>query len=352
MNTSKQLQAELINDFDILSTTGIWHDLQQRSWNKTVFSDSNWIQSWLDTFGQNTPLLIPVVRYRGNVIAAALFVAPTNVIQFGAAQRADYCDVLIDRALDDDLRIECFRLLLNCTLASQGNVKQIKLSRIPTNSPTVELTKKLAPDYHVVETASIPAPRMSMDCVASRLKKKSLKRHTKKLDKMGTVEFKTYTTEADISPRLEGFFQQHISRWAPTNSPSLFLDSLNKDFYRSLTHHLASTGTVRYSELTLDNKLVAAHYGFHFDDNFIWYKPCFEPSLAKLSPGEVLIKNLLCLAQHEGAKVFDFTIGGEQFKYRFATEVPTVSDLFISSSLTRAKAKAMTTWARNKMNKK
>ncbi len=50
----------------------------------------------------------------------------------------------------------------------------------------------------------------------------------------------------------------------------------------------------------------------------IWYKPTFDISYAKRSPGEVLLKILLEYAlEHDVAK-FDFTIGDEDYKYRFA----------------------------------
>jgi CelD/BcsL family acetyltransferase involved in cellulose biosynthesis len=53
----------------------------------------------------------------------------------------------------------------------------------------------------------------------------------------------------------------------------------------------------------------------------MWYKPTFEVELARQSPGEVLLRQLLIAAHDEGAQTFDFGTGDEAFKHRFATRV-------------------------------
>ena len=69
---------------------------------------------------------------------------------------------------------------------------------------------------------------------------------------------------------------------------------------------------------------VAFHFGMSFNGSFLWYKPSFDLALARRSPGEVLLRQLLLAAQAEAAHTFDFGLGDEPFKYRFATDVPRV----------------------------
>ena len=57
---------------------------------------------------------------------------------------------------------------------------------------------------------------------------------------------------------------------------------------------------------------------------FLWYKPSFAVDLAQRSPGEVLLRRLLLQAMEENARMFDFGLGDEAFKSRFATQVNTV----------------------------
>ena len=57
----------------------------------------------------------------------------------------------------------------------------------------------------------------------------------------------------------------------------------------------------------------------------MWYKPSFAIDLARRSPGEVLLRQLILAAIEEGAKTFDFGLGDEAFKNRFATHVNKVN---------------------------
>jgi hypothetical protein len=68
---------------------------------------------------------------------------------------------------------------------------------------------------------------------------------------------------------------------------------------------------------------IAFHLGFEYGARFIWYKPAFSALHAKRSPGEVLLKFLLEDAVARGLAEFDFTVGNDTFKYRFANRVRT-----------------------------
>jgi CelD/BcsL family acetyltransferase involved in cellulose biosynthesis len=63
---------------------------------------------------------------------------------------------------------------------------------------------------------------------------------------------------------------------------------------------------------------IAYHFGFELDGVLTWYKPSFDPELQQRSPGEVLIKLLLDDALARDLDEFDFTVGSEAFKFRFA----------------------------------
>jgi CelD/BcsL family acetyltransferase involved in cellulose biosynthesis len=66
---------------------------------------------------------------------------------------------------------------------------------------------------------------------------------------------------------------------------------------------------------------LAFHFGFEYRRRFIWYKPTFDIEFASRSPGEVLIKFLLEDAIMRKLEEFDFTVGSESFKYRFANRL-------------------------------
>ena len=187
-----------------------------------------------------------------------------------------------------------------------------------------------------------------MDMIAAdqALRKKSLNRHERGLERRGKLTAETYTTADEIRPALDSFFEQHVQRWTDTESPSLFLDGTNRDFYRRVVEYLDQTNILRFTRVALDGKMVAAHFGFYYADRYTWYKPTFDPSLKKLSPGEVLIKKLIERAKIDEAREFDFTIGNEKFKHRFATNIRNVVTVHVTDSFFSALTRRTGIWVR------
>jgi len=328
-----------------------WDNLQARAGTNTVFQSVGWIDAWQSVFGKDRQSLVVVVCRAGFPVAGGLFEYRAGEIMFGAADRADYGDLLLDKNLSDEEQIQCVTLILQAAGEAFPSYTHFRLRKMPLESKTIELLVHEKAPFHCLKGEKIPAPRMDMAVVEDRINKKSLKRHANGLARLGDVEFHTYSNAGDILPRLHSFFEQHVARWAATGSPSLFNDSENREFYLALTEQLEAIDSIRYSELTVDRNLLAAHFGFKWESTFLWYKPSFNVALARHSPGEVLLRNLLQLAQKEGVHIFDFTIGGESFKYRFATDDPGVSDLYICSSRFRYLLKRAAKFARKHLTK-
>ena len=131
-------------------------------------------------------------------------------------------------------------------------------------------------------------------------------------------------SSAEILPWLESFFAQHERRWRETDSPSLFAQPAQRDFYRRLAACADAAGWLRFTVLLADSSPVAFHFGFAHQGSFLWYKPSFDVALARRSPGEVLLRQLILAAQAEGMQNFDFGLGDETFKRRFADQFPMV----------------------------
>jgi len=129
------------------------------------------------------------------------------------------------------------------------------------------------------------------------------------------------------------FFEQHRSRWARTASPSQFFDPAQRDFYRELVREIHPRGWLRFDVVLFNGAPLAFHFGFEYLRRFIWYKPTFDVRFASRSPGEVLIKFLLEDAIERKVEEFDFTIGSEPFKYRFANRIRSINRMIAFSSV-------------------
>jgi len=312
-----------------------WDRLLACSATNSVFLRSGWLRAWLDTYAGDAEVLVPQVWRDGTLVAAAAFQVRHGIVEFVGKGRSDYLDILLDTVLDTAEADLATGALLDAARAAVKGFRCFIFQRIPVENGTMARLLRLTPRYFTLRRGVEVAPSMEMHAAPEALRKKSLRRHERGLQKLGPLHVETFTRAADILPRLDNFFEQHVRRRAGTDHPSLFLDNANREFYRKITQNLDGTGCLRYTELRLDGRLVASHLGFFDGARFTWYKPAFDPALAQHSPGEVLLKVLIERACADRAAEFDFTIGDEAFKSRFATRVRDIAQLHVTDSHAR-----------------
>jgi CelD/BcsL family acetyltransferase involved in cellulose biosynthesis len=304
----------------------LWNELARRSQADHVFLQAEWLQAANDAFGGE--LRVVEVWSDSALVGAAAFVCDGAKWSFLGRGSADYQDLLIARDIPEALARDVAGRILDA--AFEDGASHVILTGVPVDGVTP--VRLQSAGHHVTEFRTVAAPTMDMTAAEGAVRKKSLRRHTNKLRKAGDLEFVTSTSADTIDPRLYGFFEQHVARWADTPTPSLFNDPRNREFYHSLVGRLAPCGSVRLLEVVLDGRVVAAHLGFVHGGRYTWYKPTFDPAFSEYSPGEVLLRRLIEDATDEAVDEFDFTVGDEPFKLRFATRVRTIVDLRVDKT--------------------
>jgi CelD/BcsL family acetyltransferase involved in cellulose biosynthesis len=307
-----------------------WSGLLARCDHPGIFQHHDWLEAWWQSFGTGCELVLLLVRDgRGELQAIAPFMVVAQH-RFGMRQRrlllvgtanaaADYADLIVARG-NARARVAIRQWLV----ARRNEWTSIELYNVPEHSPTLSLLDGAERWRRplVQFAAEAPARRLG-DAEADRqmLAKKSLRRHVNGFRRDGQLDFVRLTGRTEVDRQLDAFFEQHVQRWAGTGTPSLFEDPSQRRFYRALVERLDPAGPLHFSVVLFDARPIAFHFGFEFDGVFTWYKPTFDPALQKRSPGEVLIRCLLEDAVGRGLREFDFTVGSESFKYRFATVV-------------------------------
>lgn len=321
-----RVHVRLIEDFGALEAyRSEWNALATRSPTATVFQTYECHASWWSTYAADVDAYVLVAEAEGRLLGVAplarrhtrILGLPRRVVQFIGARSFDYTDFIV--AAD---RPDALRALVEAALADSG-YDVLYLRDIPEASPTlpvlhdVAARRGLAADVRTL----YPAPtRLFNDPESDRAlaNKKSLKRHYKALTRRGRVEFRNFTAPGEILGYLDAFFDQHIGRRGITDSPSVFVEPQQREFFRELVKRLAPLSHVLFSTVLLDERPVAMHFGFEYGNTLTWYKPSFDIAYVRESPGEVLIKFLIEYALEKGIGELDFTIGEEAFKYRFA----------------------------------
>jgi CelD/BcsL family acetyltransferase involved in cellulose biosynthesis len=141
-------------------------------------------------------------------------------------------------------------------------------------------------------------------------------------------------TEApdEVERDMATFFELHDRRWVGRGG-----SSLSSDRARAFHHRFAAAaqerGWLRLWFLEFDGAPVAAWYGWRIGERYAFYNGGLDPEHSKLSPGLVLLARVIESAFEEGARTFDFLLGDESYKVRFAEHSRSVTDLTLARPL-------------------
>jgi CelD/BcsL family acetyltransferase involved in cellulose biosynthesis len=301
-----------------------WNNLLRSSATDTVFLTREWQESWWQSFDRSGLLLLAVYA-NDELKGIAPFFAEEGMVYLVGSGGSDYLD-FVGQVINQDT----FVAILKAVLGVVPDLVGIRLYHIPERSPTgrflQEAAARLSWSCRSEGKQFAPAADLLPDAVKTMVAKKSLVRHERFFTRGGDFGVTHFSSAPEISARLNGFFHQHIRRWVATPSPSLFKHHRQQEFYRTLVGPGCDAGWLRFSEIRWKDRTIAYHFGFNYHGTFMWYKPSFEVDLARHSPGEVLLRHLLVEAKREGAHTFDFGLGEEPFKRRFANRYECVRD--------------------------
>jgi CelD/BcsL family acetyltransferase involved in cellulose biosynthesis len=300
-----------------------WDRLVRTGGSDVVFVTWDWQRAWWESFPREQLLLI-VAERGGRPVALAPLFAEEGMVYFVGSGGSDYLDFVGDVS-DKDV----FDALRRAAIERVPNFIGFRFYHVLDSSPTGELLRRAASrlGLNFVEEGQLVAPALSLtnpDVALAAAQKSSLVRHERFFSRGGCLEVSHVRNGADIAPHLPDFFEQHVARWATTPHRSLFCDARHRAFYERLARSADDSGWLRFTRIDWEGQPIAFHFGFSFRGSFLWYKPSFAIELARRSPGEVLLRKLLLAAIEEGSHTFDFGLGDEPFKRRFASHINTV----------------------------
>ena len=166
--------------------------------------------------------------------------------------------------------------------------------------------------------------------------KRDQKHHLKLLQKQGRLTFRHLETREEAREHLRHLFDQHIARYAYGGIQSQFLQAEQRSFFEALVEELDPRTQLRFAVLEVDKQPVAYHFGFRQNGKHTHYKPTFDIDHWESGPGDVMLQHLFQHALEAGVSEFDFTVGDEPYKYRFANRINRNYTLYIDRYPARA----------------
>lgn len=333
-----------------------WNHLASESETKTITQTFEWNSRWWQELGGQRKLLILTVWNDARRVAIVplmqsrvrLLGIPFRVLEFLSMRQADYADIIARPELKPKAAAAVIRYLIE----HPELWDTLHLKHLPEYSSTLECFQAAAKRNRLSllkgVSASCPSHIFNYDTpeLQTFMKRKDIERHLKALKKIGPVEFVTFDDPASALRQLPEFFAQHIERRAGLDQRSSYENSANRRFIHSLTADIAGKGWLAFCGLKVNGAFAAFHYGFRYNNFLMYYKPTFGLSLARHSPGLVLLKYLFEWCVQQKLTELDFTIGDESYKSRFATVTRSNGEILISRSLPNAAALRVTRIAR------
>jgi CelD/BcsL family acetyltransferase involved in cellulose biosynthesis len=311
------LCVRMVSSFDDpLVTPHRWNQLLLRGQTDSVNLTWEWQRNWWNSFGRGQLLLVLVEQDAQPLCIAPLFVQDGMVFNICPEDQLDFVGNAGPEVMD-----EILRSILEYVPDFQG----MKLYFIPDTSTTGGELERAAErrGLDCFHENCLAAPRLDIaarpDLAIQHTRKKSLIRHENYFRRTGELTVQHTNAAEQILPQLDEFFSQHIARRNATPHPSLFMDPNQREYYQNIVTNMGPKGWLRFTRLDWNGRPIAFHFGLCYHDRFLYGIPSFDIGLQRHSPGEVLLRQLLLAAVEEGAAVFDFGLGDEAYKYRFAT---------------------------------
>jgi CelD/BcsL family acetyltransferase involved in cellulose biosynthesis len=285
-----------------------WLDLWQRS-GATPFQSPMWLLPWWRAFGSGELHAI-TVREEGRLNALApLFVVREDDESLGmlaGSGNSDYNDVLgpAEPLIDTLTEIECQMWDFQQLRPSSA----LLAARLPSG-----WTDSVA-EHDRCPVLTIEGAGGELENLISTHFRKKLRYYRRSLSRLGDVVVEK-ADASNLDELLAALFALHAARWQRKGLPGMLAADIDQRFHRDAARALLAGGALRMYATRLNGRIVGVFYGFADRETVYYYLSGFDPELEKLSIGTLIVAHAIEEAVRDGARVFDFLRGAEDYKY-------------------------------------
>lgn len=322
------VQWEIIEDeHTLLRIADEWRLLHNDSMRPEPFQSIEFVLAWLRANPTSAqPLIILGRSEQGTLIAAwplmvrheAFVGIPQRTLVPMGSPLIDYSDpILSDERYADGLVRQL--LIIGSDRADVIVIDQHRRGSAVSQALQAHGFKTVtAVACHSRNLSLIPTTDLGpSEIVIGDTSRRTMKGKLNRLHRIGEVAFTYASSAGEASEMLDLLFDYHVSRWASTNTPSMFENPVYQGWYRELAKLGVTTGAVMIGRLTVGDTCVGVHFGLRSGNTLIWTTPSMNSDLSKLSPGLLLAYYTIKTARAFGIDVVDFSRGGEDYKRQF-----------------------------------
>jgi CelD/BcsL family acetyltransferase involved in cellulose biosynthesis len=311
-----------------------WTELVEADPSGTFFHTPAYLKLWWEEFGTGRLLLARAVETRGRPLAACAFeVLGETLVFLGGFDVTDYLGPVGLPGAEEAAAKE----LLGALLAVEG-WRRADLRGLPEDSRWLGALEEAARAHGLgVERTDdvngvapyIPLPgsfEAYLAAIPGKLRHEIRRKRRRLAQEAGGFRVR-FSDPATLSSDLDRFVDLHRSSPGPKGK---FMHAGMEIFFRRLGEAFQPPHIFHLAFLEVEGRPAAGAIGFGYKRSFSLYNSAFDRELAHLSPGMVLVSELIGLAIRAGREVFDLLKGDLEYKYRFGARPRRVLRLVLS----------------------
>ena len=317
------MKIKIYKEFN--SELEIYWNIIEKSSNYFIFQKFDWLKTWQRYIGNQSYKISPhiIVLFDDNFSPKIIFPLGTHhklgvkIFTFLGGNQSDYNYPLIDREW-----INNQKLVMNAWEVISNhfpNFDVLHFEKFPENilndfNPFLKIL-----NFRIHDTAYFSKIPKTIEDFEKKLRSKvrtDTNRQLRRLNALsGVLKIDLNNILTDDKVGINEMIKQKRKKYALTNVPDIFKDNNVKSFYLNLHKNLTGNASVHFSVLKFDHHFLSTHWGAIHNGRFYFLMPSYESGkFAVYSPGKILLYNLMTNAIKNKLEIFDFTIGGEQYK--------------------------------------
>ncbi|MFN2543268.1 MAG: GNAT family N-acetyltransferase [Actinomycetota bacterium] len=325
------MSVELSEDGEVFRRRD-WMSIVDADPTSTFFHSPRYLKLYWEEFGQATPLLLALVRDGDRCVGACAMERVGTTLRFlGGTDVTDYMGPVAIPGSEDHVAKELF-----ASLGSHEGWTDADLRGIPEDSPWLpRLLDAASGEGMRVEVGEdsvapfLPLPPTHEAYLAALPGKlrHEIRRKARRLEAETGGYVVVQTTERSLGADLDCFVELHRSSEGPKGR---FMRPGMEIFFRRLGESFLPDGVFRLTFVEVDGMKTAGAIGFAYGSTFSLYNSAYDREWSRLSPGMVLVADLIERAIGEGCAAFDMLKGDLAYKYRFGATPRQVKRLLIT----------------------
>ena len=342
MIIEKDITISLFKSFEQAKL--VW-DVFEKKHDCYAFQSFNWLKTWYDTVGIHYKLEICIVLVEYPVGV------PSMLLPLGIEHRrlisrlvwlggriTDYHAPLLSHNCSEKLTHQIFQsiwLKIQTVLPPFDVICFEKIPEIVASQRNPFLYLSCSPNASSAYFSQLTGP-FDTFLYANRSKKSisTEKRKQRRLKEHGKIDFRIAKNDQDIQYFLGKMITQKTRSYMELGVPILFEQPGYQDFFKAMSENHIKNCFVHLSALTLDNQILATHWGLVYKKRFYHLLPTFEQcKFTKYSPGNLLLWNLLDWCTENNIEIYDFTIGDESYKSHWCDKELKLYDFYSSNTI-------------------